>query len=208
MVHRFFDPPPGEGSYFPSPWVWAGLSVWSPTYWKREAEPSQRPHLNQCLCLCAYSPNHVWLFAIFWTVACQTLLSMGFLQARILKWVAISLLQGIYPPQGLNPRFLHCRQILYLMSHQLAPGRCFGHVPPDTSVWVNTHLCDILPRIITRKHQTHTKGHSDKYLSHALQNHQSHENKETWYLSLAPGGFVHPITTWNPGLNSRVETGH
>ena len=29
-----------------------------------------------------------------------------------------SLLQGIFPTQGLNPRFLHCGKILYLLSHQ------------------------------------------------------------------------------------------
>ena len=28
-----------------------------------------------------------------------------------------SLLQGIFPNQGLNPGFLHCRQILYHLSH-------------------------------------------------------------------------------------------
>ena len=36
------------------------------------------------------------------------------LQARILEWVAIhSLLQGIFPTQGLNRGLQHCRQILY-----------------------------------------------------------------------------------------------
>ena len=29
-----------------------------------------------------------------------------------------SLLQGIFPSQGLNPGLLHCRQILYCLSHQ------------------------------------------------------------------------------------------
>ena len=29
-----------------------------------------------------------------------------------------SLLQGIFPTQGLNPGLLHCRQILYQLSHQ------------------------------------------------------------------------------------------
>ena len=37
----------------------------------------------------------------------------GILQARILEWVAISFLQGIFLTQGLNPGLLHCRQILY-----------------------------------------------------------------------------------------------
>ena len=38
---------------------------------------------------------------------------IGIIQARILEWVAISFLQGIFLTQGLNPRLLHCRQILY-----------------------------------------------------------------------------------------------
>jgi len=31
------------------------------------------------------------------------------------------LLQGIFPIQGSNPGLLHCRQILYLLSHQGNP---------------------------------------------------------------------------------------
>ena len=31
------------------------------------------------------------------------------------------LLQGIFPTQGSNPGFLHCRQSLYLLSHQGSP---------------------------------------------------------------------------------------
>ena len=43
-----------------------------------------------------------------------------------------SLLQGIFPTQGLNPGFLHFRQILYYLSHQGSPdshrGQCkFRH---------------------------------------------------------------------------------
>ena len=41
-------------------------------------------------------------------------------QARILEWVAHSLLQGTFPTQGLGPGLLHCRQILYHLSHQFA----------------------------------------------------------------------------------------
>ena len=41
----------------------------------------------------------------------------GILQARILEW-SLSLLQGIFPVQGLNPGFPHCRQILYKLSHK------------------------------------------------------------------------------------------
>ena len=46
----------------------------------------------------------------------------GILQVRILEWVAIhSLLQGIFPTQGLNLGLLHCRQILYYLNHQRSP---------------------------------------------------------------------------------------
>ena len=34
----------------------------------------------------------------------------------------LSLLQGIFPTQGLNPGVPHCRQILYQMSHQGNPN--------------------------------------------------------------------------------------
>ena len=43
----------------------------------------------------------------------------GILQARILEWVAIP--QGIFPTRGSNPGFLHCREILYPLSHQGSP---------------------------------------------------------------------------------------
>ena len=32
-----------------------------------------------------------------------------------------SLLQGIFATQGSNPGFLHCKQILYQLSHQESP---------------------------------------------------------------------------------------
>ena len=35
------------------------------------------------------------------------------------------LLQGIFPTQGLNPGLLHCRHILYLLSHQGNPEKSF-----------------------------------------------------------------------------------
>ena len=34
---------------------------------------------------------------------------------------SLSLLQGIFPTQGWNPGLLHCRQILYLLSHKGSP---------------------------------------------------------------------------------------
>ena len=42
----------------------------------------------------------------------------GILQARILQWVTISSSRGIFPTQGLSPGLLHCRPMLYYLSHQ------------------------------------------------------------------------------------------
>ena len=55
-----------------------------------------------------------------WTVACQALLSMAILQVRILVGCH-ALFQGIFPIRGLNQGFLHCKQILYCLSHQGSP---------------------------------------------------------------------------------------
>ena len=41
----------------------------------------------------------------------------GVLQARILDWVAFSLLHQISPTQELNWSLLHCRWILYQLSY-------------------------------------------------------------------------------------------
>ena len=43
------------------------------------------------------------------------------LQARILEWVAMPSSRVIFPTQGSNPGLLHCRQILYCLSHQRSP---------------------------------------------------------------------------------------
>ena len=48
-----------------------------------------------------------------------------------------SLLQGIFPTQGSNPGLLHCRWILYQLSHQVShdPGSIPGRgtkIPQDT----------------------------------------------------------------------------
>ena len=61
------------------------------------------------------SLSHVQRLATPWTVALQAPLSMEF--SRILELSCHSLLQGIFPTQRLNPG-LHCRQILYCLSHQ------------------------------------------------------------------------------------------
>ena len=43
-----------------------------------------------------------------------------------------SLLQGIFPTQGSNPGLLHCRRVLYQLSHQVSP-RILEWVSPFSS---------------------------------------------------------------------------
>ena len=54
------------------------------------------------------SLSRVRLSATPWTGASLH----GILQARVLEWVAIFLLQGIFPTQGSNPGLPHSRQTL------------------------------------------------------------------------------------------------
>ena len=82
----------------------------------------------------------------------------GILQARILEWVAIFLLQGIFLTQELNQDLLKCRQILYHLSYQgsLEGLQEVSRVTPIESgfqpTWVTsfhpTLLCIRGPRII------------------------------------------------------------
>ena len=66
------------------------------------------------------SLSPVWLFATPWTIASQIPLSMGF--SRQEYWSVLQFpSQEIFSTQGLNPGLLHCKQILYLLSHQGTP---------------------------------------------------------------------------------------
>ena len=70
----------------------------------------------------AYSLSCVQLFVTPWTVAHQALLSMGILQARTLECIAMPFSRGFFPPQGSNSGLLHCRRILYQLSHKGSPS--------------------------------------------------------------------------------------
>ena len=65
--------------------------------------------------------SHVQLFVTPWTVVQQTSLSKEFLGKNI-GVGNIFLLHGIFLTQGLNPSFLHCRQISNHLSHQGSPN--------------------------------------------------------------------------------------
>ena len=55
------------------------------------------------------------------------------------------LLQGIFPIQGSNPGLLHCRQILYHLSHQGSPYICTSEVAQLCLTLCNPMDCS-LPR--------------------------------------------------------------
>ena len=65
----------------------------------------------------------------------------GILQARILEWVAFPFSKGSsQQPQGSNPGLLHCKQILYPLSHQGGPrivwGSDIGQEAIQVAQWV------------------------------------------------------------------------
>ena len=59
--------------------------------------------------------SSVWLFVTSWSIQ-----SMAFSRPET-GVGSCSILQGIFPTQGLNPGLSHCRQILYQLSHQESP---------------------------------------------------------------------------------------
>ena len=79
----------------------------------------------------------VRLFAIPWTVVHRGPLSMEF--SRQEYWSGLhSLLQGIFSTQGSNLGLLHCRQILYHLSHQGNP------IHTHTHTHTHTHICIVI----------------------------------------------------------------
>ena len=54
---------------------------------------------------------------------------------------SLSLLQAIFPTQGLNPGLQHCRRILYQLSHEEALKAYLAEMPPGTSSGKKKFLC-------------------------------------------------------------------
>ena len=63
--------------------------------------------------------------------------------SRLEHW-SLSLLQGIFPTQGLNPDLLRCRRILYQLSHKGSPVIQRGPQSPRFGFLVFTeHLLSV-----------------------------------------------------------------
>ena len=106
------------GFFFPStlffnPFI---ISSSSSRYLEREQNANVFifPSLTKVSVSCSVMPNSLRLHGL------QPLGSSvhEILQSRILEWVAIFLLQGIFPTQGSNLGLLHCRQMLYQLSYK------------------------------------------------------------------------------------------
>ena len=86
-----------------------------------------------------------------WMVVHQTALSVGF--SRQEYWSGLPhLLQGNFPNQGSNPGLLHCRRIIYSLSHQGSPQLSWGkftswmlrRAMPDPDSWFSPGLEDLI----------------------------------------------------------------
>ena len=55
---------------------------------------------------------------------------------------SLSLLQGIFPTQGLNPSLLHCRWILYQLSHKecVWSGKFYGYFDKTSNWWTGAKV--------------------------------------------------------------------
>ena len=69
-----------------------------------------------------------------------------------------SLLQGIFATQGLIPGLLHCRQILYCLSHQEAKYEARGEVKSLEKSKEWTMVVDLDVWSLDRQHQHHLRN--------------------------------------------------
>ena len=97
----------------------------APVDGERDAKRSEQSAWPDVIKACVLS--HVRLFAAAWTVAAR-LLCLWNLPGKNTGVGCCSLLQGIFPNQGLNQGLVHSRQILYHLSRQkssdLVVGSC------------------------------------------------------------------------------------
>ena len=94
-------------------------------------------HSRTFICIHQTFPKHVGVLSVSRSVVSNSLPSHGQQTARLLcPWGfpgnntgvgCHSPHQGIIPTQGLNLGFLHCRQILYLLSHQGSTREACGN---------------------------------------------------------------------------------
>ena len=99
-----------------------------------------------------FTQSYVWLFATPWTVQPTSLpCPWDDFPGKNTGVGCHSLLQVIFPIQGLNPDLLHCRQILYCLSREtLSP-------PPDWTLKAFIRTClESRSGTLSEKHRSYT----------------------------------------------------
>ena len=86
----------------------------------------------------------------------------GILQASILEWVAVPFLQGIFLTQGSNLGFLHCRQILYHLSHQGSPILSLQIIFTALSMYLRYSSICIMPKLLMHLPPFHRRMREQK----------------------------------------------
>ena len=99
--------------------VWQPEVVWNKVRMEREFKVNlKKIFYGVCMCVCMLSHSVVSQSVTLWIAAHQTPLCLWNFSGINTGVGFHFLLQGIFSTQGLNPGLLHCRQILYLLSHQ------------------------------------------------------------------------------------------
>ena len=79
---------------------------------------------NPVLCLCLVTQSCLTLCDPSWTLCSPPGSSVHVdSPGKNTRMGCHALLQGIFPTQGLNPGILHCRWVLYCLSHQGSPNQ-------------------------------------------------------------------------------------
>ena len=98
-----------------------------------------------------------------------------------------SLLQGLFPTQGLNLSLLHCRQILYRLSHQGSLEQSFRvGLCPVTGLWGSSHHG-------VAKSRTRLRDFTFTFHFHALEKEMAtHSSVLAWRIpgTGEPGGLL------------------
>ena len=86
--------------------------------------------------MCVLSHSVVSDSATPWTVAHQAPLVHGDSPGKNTGLGCHALLQGLFPTQGSNPGLLHCRWIIFCLSHQGSPRILEGSLSPLQGIFL------------------------------------------------------------------------
>ena len=156
-----------------------------------------------CLCVCVcvcLSLSPVWLFVILWCSPTWLLCPWDF-PGKNTGAGCHSLLQGIFPTQGLNPHLdplhlLHWRRILYHLSYQGSPKAS----PGSYKTWIEDEACSSGPG------ESERTGDPGSYLEYVVLRVYSIQwavylsnlnvRKISVCLQVSPTHSHHPTSSW------------